>query len=67
MAKQVEVSIGQVWSAKISNRLSYVRVNTVHQGSGKTKYGLTNLKTGREVGPYCAAKLRKRHRHLEEK
>jgi len=66
MAKQTEVMVGQVWSAKISNNLVKVRVDSIHSGSGgKTKFGMTNLSTGRKVGPYAAAKLRTRYRHLE--
>ena len=65
MAKKIEVAVGQVWSAKISQRLVTVRVDSIISGDGKTKYALTNLKTGRKVGPYTASKLRMRHRHLE--
>lgn len=76
MARQSEVEIGHVWSAKISGRLVHVRVDKVHKPDNwsgpyshntryKTKYSLTNLKTGRKVGPYAATKLRMRHRHLE--
>lgn len=72
MAKQSEVEVGHVWSAKISGRLVHCRVTAVHKPdnwrtgrSYKTKYSLLNLRTQRQVGPYAATKLRIRHRHLE--
>ena len=66
MAKMAEIAVGQVWSAKISSNLVRVRVDSIlKDSSGKTKFGLTNLATGRKVGPYSAAKLRTRQPHME--
>lgn len=66
MAKQSEVEVGQVWTARVSGDLVRVRVDSVYKPdnwlpgrNSKTTYGLTNLKTGRTLSR-TAAFLRKR-------
>lgn len=61
MALQSEVKVGQVWIAKVSNRLTQVLVISSHPGRhdrSRTRYYCRNLKTGREVD-LTAAKLRR--------
>jgi hypothetical protein len=68
MAKQIDVEVGQVWTARVSGKLTKVRVDSVKvAGAGrvysskkKTSYGLTNINTGRILGARTAAFLRVR-------
>ena len=61
MATQAEVKVGQVWVAKVSNRLVKVLIISSHPGRRegmRTRYRCQNLLTGREV-EMTAAKLRR--------
>lgn len=52
-----QVSIGSVYVAKISNKLTCVRIDTESQYGG---WNATNLETGRKVRIKTAGKLRSR-------
>jgi hypothetical protein len=65
MAKLSEVEVGQIWIAKVSQRLVRVRVDSINKPGhyaykgAKTRIGLTNLRTNRTLS-YTAAKLRRK-------
>ena len=66
MAKQKEVKVGQVWTARVGGLYTTVKVDSViipdrdksWNKNNKAKFGLTNLKTGRQLGARTAAFLR---------
>lgn len=53
--KKAEIEIGGVYVAKVSERLTKVRINSVSAFGG---WNATNLKTGRAVRIRSAARLR---------
>jgi len=63
MVKQAEVSVGDIWTAKVSNKVVNVKVTGINKGERgrKTRYTLLNLRTNRVVEKTAAA-LRRRVR-----
>lgn len=53
--KKAEIEIGGVYVAKVSERLTKVRIDSVSAFGG---WNATNLKTGREIRIRSAARLR---------
>lgn len=57
--KTKEIKIGSVYLAKVSNRIVRVKVNDSYTSyNGRTKFNVTNLKTGRKI-VVSAARLRR--------
>ncbi len=62
MAKQNDVLVGNRYRARVSGRFVTVRVTSVNKptsGGRKTRFGLFNETTNRELGGRTAAFLRK--------
>ncbi len=66
MALQKDVCVGQIWIAKVSQKLTEVeilyckegRLSTFYSNKARDRWGVKNLKTGRIV-EMTAAKLRR--------
>lgn len=69
--KKAEIKVGGVYCAKVSGKLTEVRVDAIteHEGyqqrgyggrkvGGGTRYAVTNLKTGRQTAFRSATKFR---------
>lgn len=56
-----DVKIGGVYVAKVSNKLTQVRIDSADESArdGRTKWWATNLRTGRAIRIHSAAKLRR--------
>lgn len=62
--KKSEIKVGQRYQAKVSGKLTTVRVDRIYEqttfgGKASTSYDVTNLTTGRETKFRSAAKFRK--------
>lgn len=61
--KAAEIDLAGVYVAKVSNKLTEVRVDVIEPTyDGKTRYHVTNLKTGRTTTFRSAAKFRRKIR-----
>jgi len=56
--KKQDIFIGKCYSAKVSNRLTTVRVDAIRNTSAGTRYDVTNLTTGRKTTFSSAQKFR---------
>lgn len=64
--KKSQIKIGGIYVAKVSNKLVNVRVNSIEESDSRfgygnrttTRYGVTNLSTGRQLSFRSATKFR---------
>ena len=53
-----QITVGDVYVAKVNNYLTNVRVDRIRETSYGTRYDVTNMKTGRETMFRSAGKFR---------